>query len=146
MRSAVGDVTPIYTTLINEGLTRPLDTDHGINDSNQMITDSVADSNQCHLIGDPCGHWVLKKLIAVHREGIIKSQDLIIIYSTSLYLLSPSLSPSLDSTPSFSDLIIQSVPSDCISTWATINRGCFVLSKYLLMCTVSNVCELYVFL
>ncbi|XP_003387437.1 PREDICTED: pumilio homolog 3-like [Amphimedon queenslandica] len=104
VRSAVGDVTPIYTTLINEGLTRPLDTDHGINDSDQMITDLVADSNQCHLIGDPCGHWVLKKLIAINRE---------------------------DSTPLFSDLIIQSVPSDYISTWATINRGCFVLSSLL---------------
>ena len=68
VRSAIGDVTPIYSKLINEGLMRLLcisDTDHGINDSNQMITDS----DQHHLISDPCGHWVLKKLLAVHREG-----------------------------------------------------------------------------
>ena len=58
----------LLSKLINKGLMRPLcisDTDHRINDSNQMITDS----DQHHLISDQCCHWALKKLLAVHREG-----------------------------------------------------------------------------
>ena len=135
-RSAIGDVTPIYSKLINEGLMRPLcisDTDHGINDSDQMI----ADSDQHHLISDPCGHWVLKKLLAVHREGKEEmvfhfnfDLSLSLSSSHSLFLhLSPTLPLSPDTTALFSDMIVQAVPTDSIVTWSTINRGCFVLSR-----------------
>ena len=129
-RSAIGDVTPIYSKLINEGLMRPLcisDTDHGINDSNHMITDL----DQHHLISDPCGHWVLKKLLAVHRDG---KEEMVFLFnfnlSHSLFLhFSLSLPLSSDTTALFSDMIILAVPTDSIVTWSTINRGCFVLSR-----------------
>ena len=131
-RSAIGDVTPIYSKLINEGLMRPLcisDTDHRINDSDQMITDS----DQHHLISDPCGHWVLKKLLTVHREGkeeMVFHFNFYLSSSHSLFLhLSPTLPLSPDTTALFSDMIIQAVPTDSIVTWSTINRGCFVLSR-----------------
>ena len=50
VQSAKGDVTPIYSSLC-ENLKLPY-------------------KEEGHLAADPCGHWVLKKLIGTTREGI----------------------------------------------------------------------------
>ena len=50
VRSGDGDIKPIYSSLC-ERLVQPLVEGCG------------------HLVSDPCGHWVIKSLLAVHRKG-----------------------------------------------------------------------------
>ena len=53
VRSAIGDVSLIYCSLC-ERLREPVEEE---------------EEEGGHLVSDPCGHWVLKRLLAVGKRG-----------------------------------------------------------------------------
>ena len=55
-----GDVSPILFSLC-QSLSAPFE------------------NEEEHIVGDPCGHWVLKRLISIKRDNGIKGRDILYV-------------------------------------------------------------------
>eukprot|EP00731_Ephydatia_muelleri_P017988 Em0011g28a len=85
--TAIGDMKPILAPLVTQ--------------LNQEFSED-------HLVNNECGHWVVRRLLAIDTERLDKSGQ-----------------------TSFAEMVIESVPLTTVVSWAGSNRGSFILCSLL---------------
>lgn len=83
-------------------------------------------SEQDHLVTSECGHWTIRRLIAVEQrsEGIEHLTMCVCVCVCVHYPLPRPLT-----VPCFAAMVMESVPVNQLLKWSSSNRGCYVLCR-----------------